>query len=64
MRCVKISDLGYKKCHFIARGDSEDEILKSIYSHTRRDHPELIRDITLSQKQEIRQKVRKILLNK
>jgi predicted small metal-binding protein len=60
MITVKVSELGFSKCRFVANGRDENEILEKIYSHTRKDHPEYIKDITLEKKREIRERIKKL----
>jgi len=34
------------ECGFVARGDTEDEVIDAIRAHMREDHPELLEEVS------------------
>jgi len=60
MKQVGCRDMGVN-CDFVAKGNSNDEIKKALWTHAEKSHAEVVKSLTAGKRQELSVKMDEIL---
>ena len=59
MKYIKCKDLGHVNCRYIARGVDESEALAKILMHTRKEHPYILKDLSINKLVTLKKEMKK-----